>query len=108
MIAPQPHCPDPILEAPAPCEGCRLAARCGAELLACDAFRLYYLGGGPARWALAPRLPSRREYAALLGGPDAVPVTRQASRGPPMADVATTLVKCNVGCGIRIVPATGG
>jgi hypothetical protein len=49
----------------APCDGCRHAARCKAETLACEALILFkrFGGGGPARYASAPRQPSAEIYA---------------------------------------------
>jgi hypothetical protein len=53
-----------------PCHGCRHAARCQAERLACEAYVLFKkVGGSPERWALAPRQPSpeiyKRAYAPV-------------------------------------------
>jgi hypothetical protein len=56
----------PVLE-PCPCEGCRLAARCDTEHLACVAFSLFMAGKSPVRWGTAPRVPTRERYEALLG-----------------------------------------
>jgi hypothetical protein len=46
-----------------PCHGCRHAARCRAERLACEAFVLFKrFGISPERWACAPRQPSQEIY----------------------------------------------
>jgi hypothetical protein len=42
--------------AAAPCDSCRFARRCAAQLLACEAFAIYVEGD---RWQAARRVPSR-------------------------------------------------
>jgi hypothetical protein len=48
-----------------PCDGCRHAARCKADSLACEALVLFkrFGGGSPERFACAPRQPSAAIYA---------------------------------------------
>jgi hypothetical protein len=48
-----------------PCDGCRHAARCRTEKLACEALVLFkrFGGGSPERFACAPRQPSMEIYA---------------------------------------------
>jgi hypothetical protein len=55
-----------VLE-PCPCDGCRLAERCKVERLACDAFAMVMAGKLPARWAVAPPVPTRARYKSVLG-----------------------------------------
>jgi hypothetical protein len=55
-----------MLTEPAPCDMCPLAARCGAELLACSQFHQFTLGQGRARWSLAPRAPSHALFEAIF------------------------------------------
>jgi hypothetical protein len=50
---------------PAPCRGCRFAARCRAERLACDAAAGWAAGLSELRWRMAPRAPSRARLEAL-------------------------------------------
>ncbi len=46
-----------------PCDGCRHAARCKVENLACEAFVLFKcFGTSPDRWAYAPRQPNAEIY----------------------------------------------
>jgi hypothetical protein len=52
---------------PCPCEGCRLALRCDTEHLACVAFSLFMTGKSSDRWQVAPRVPTRERYEAVLG-----------------------------------------
>jgi len=52
---------------PCPCEGFRLAVRCDTEHLACLAFSLFMAGKSPVRWKMAPRVPTRERYEAVLG-----------------------------------------
>jgi hypothetical protein len=55
-----------VLAEPAPCDGCRFAAKCRAEKLTCAAFTLYVSGAGRPRWRVAPRAPTGVLYSALL------------------------------------------
>jgi hypothetical protein len=48
-----------------PCDGCRFAARCGIEGLACAAFSMYLADEPAVRWRLAPRAPTTARYTAL-------------------------------------------
>lgn len=64
MDAPPPDTPN---DGQKPCEGCRHLITCRAGHLACAAARIYAAGdGGPDRWALAPRQPSREHWRALF------------------------------------------
>lgn len=64
---PDPHVDQYLaMAAPAPCDDCRHAAKCRAEKLLCEAFNLYVSGEGRPRWSLAPRVPTRALYLALL------------------------------------------
>lgn len=67
MSVPQQQRADRLLEELAPCTGCRFAARCAAELLACEAFAAYSGGLSEVRWSVAPRVPSRARYDSILG-----------------------------------------
>jgi hypothetical protein len=63
-----------ILTGPCPCDGCRYAAACGVQLLACERFSMFMAGEGQRRWHAAPMAPSRARYAAIFeaihhGGP---------------------------------------
>jgi hypothetical protein len=51
---------------PAPCEGCKFAAKCRADKLCCEKFGLYLHGAGEARWTLAPMAPTHARFEALL------------------------------------------
>jgi hypothetical protein len=51
----------------APCDGCRYAARCRADKLACAAATLYANGHSAARVAIAPRVPTRERFEQLFG-----------------------------------------
>lgn len=42
---------------PAPCEECRLRAKCAAEQLACAAYSMYAAALPRRRWLAAPRAP---------------------------------------------------
>lgn len=55
-----------FLDSPAPCDGCRLAARCGAVLLACDAFAVYVDDEPGEDWRSVPRSPTRDIYAQIF------------------------------------------
>jgi hypothetical protein len=57
---------DPRVYVPPPCDGCRHAARCQAERLACESFALYMNCASAARVHQAPREPSRAIYLATL------------------------------------------
>jgi len=48
-----------------PCEGCRFAARCGAEWLACAAYGMYVAREPRRRWVNAPRAPTHARFLAL-------------------------------------------
>lgn len=50
---------------PEPCRGCRFAARCRAERLACDA-AAGWAGLPELRWRAAPRAPSRARLEAII------------------------------------------
>ena len=63
---PKPFEPSP-LAAPAPCDQCWHAKRCGSEHLACEAFALFMRGARPSSWLLRKRTPDARLYRALLG-----------------------------------------
>ena len=52
---------------PRPCDGCRLAVRCDTEHLGCVAFSLFMTGKSSDRWQVAPPVPTRERYEALLG-----------------------------------------
>jgi hypothetical protein len=54
---------------PRPCEGCRHQRRCKDQTLGCHAFILYRRHEGPARWALAPRHPTRDLYEQAMHPP---------------------------------------
>lgn len=54
-----------VLLEPSPCESCRLARRCGAERLACEAFGMFAAGEGAPRWQAAPRAPTRARWEAI-------------------------------------------
>lgn len=53
------------LNSASPCDECRHSARCEADLLACDAWAGYLLGGIETRWNFAPRAPTRARYESL-------------------------------------------
>ena len=48
------------------CDSCELAARCKAQLLACDAFASYVNGEPEKLWGAMPRAPRRALYITLL------------------------------------------
>jgi hypothetical protein len=52
--------------AAAPCDGCRLAARCAERREACASFAMYYHGEPEKRWREAPRAPSTARFMALF------------------------------------------
>jgi hypothetical protein len=54
------------LKALIPCTGCRHEAKCGADLLACDAYAMFAAGLKEARWKHAPRAPTHARYLALF------------------------------------------
>ena len=54
------------MKTPEPCAGCRFAARCKVEHLACDALAVWASGAGELRWRAAPRAPSRARLEALV------------------------------------------
>ena len=53
------------MKTPEPCVGCRFAARCKVEHLACDAMAVWASGAGAIRWGAAPRAPTRARAEAL-------------------------------------------
>jgi hypothetical protein len=53
----------------APCDGCKLAGRCKAQLLACHAFAAYVIGAPERQWSVAPREPQHELYVNLLVRP---------------------------------------
>jgi hypothetical protein len=64
-LGPQP----PILLYPwgrAPCDECKLAARCKTQLLACHAYGAYLTGAAERQWSVVPREPQRELYVSLL------------------------------------------
>ena len=64
---PKKHASTPI--GPKPCDDCRNAKRCRDERLGCSALVLFYhsnLNGSAARWACAPRQPSRGLYEQAM------------------------------------------
>jgi hypothetical protein len=57
--------PPAVASRPRPCDDCSKAKRCREETLGCAALVLFYhsnLNGSSARWACAPRFPSREYY----------------------------------------------
>ena len=54
------------MKTPEPCVGCRFAARCRQERLACDALCVWSAGAGELRWRAAPRAPTRARLEALV------------------------------------------
>lgn len=54
------------MKGPEPCVGCRFAARCRADKLACDALAVWASGAGELRWRAAPRAPTRARFEALV------------------------------------------
>ena len=54
------------MKTPEPCVGCRFAARCKVEHLACDAMAVWASGAGAIRWGAAPRAPTRARLEALV------------------------------------------
>jgi len=50
-----------------PCDRSRFAERCRERLHACEAFGMYLHGLSKMRWRIAPRVPTRERYEALLG-----------------------------------------
>src|SRR5436309_14314779 len=75
-IAAVPDIDPQALTAPCPCDTCRHAAKCRTEKLLCGAFSLYVAGDGKRRWSIAPRVPTRALYDALLEV-EARPVERE-------------------------------
>jgi len=63
-----PTAPSAPIPEPCPCDACRFSLRCDAEHLACVAFSLFMAGKSAVRWKLAPRVPTRARYEAVLGG----------------------------------------
>jgi hypothetical protein len=60
--------PDHINElGPAPCDGCRFAARCAELHLACESFSAFVSGASEIRWQAAPRKPNGAIFARLYG-----------------------------------------
>ena len=55
----------PLLLGPAPCDECRLRARCASLLLACEAYRVF-VRDLDAQWDFAPRAPTRARYLAIF------------------------------------------
>jgi hypothetical protein len=62
---------------PPPCDGCYLAARCKAELLACGAFRDYVDG---VRWRAGPRTPTHEGYRQTFASEYVEPPAKPAKR----------------------------
>jgi hypothetical protein len=58
--------PPALLDAPCPCDTCRLREKCTREELACQSFRLYSLGQPKVRWEQAPRAPGRELYDLIF------------------------------------------
>jgi hypothetical protein len=50
----------------APCDECKLAARCKTQLLACHAYGAYLIGATERQWSVVPREPQRELYVELL------------------------------------------
>jgi hypothetical protein len=73
-----------------PCWPCKFRARCAAERSACDAFALFFAGESRARWAGAPRVPSRARLLGLEAGRDPVQRVARAPlvRSRPLAAIA--------------------
>jgi len=55
-----------VLLGPAPCDVCRFRERCGALLLACEAYAVFVRDVDGARWEMAPRAPTRAGYLRLF------------------------------------------
>jgi hypothetical protein len=68
------------IEGPAPCDGCRNADRCAAQLEACPAFAVYVAHAGELRWRGAPRTPSRERFDAIFAEPRAKAQTPKRPR----------------------------
>jgi hypothetical protein len=68
------------IEGPAPCDGCRNADRCAAQLEACPAFAVYVAHAGELRWRGAPRIPSRERFDAIFA--EAPPAKAQTPKRP--------------------------
>jgi hypothetical protein len=68
-----------------PCDGCRHAARCKAQLLSCEAFTMYVHSESEKRWRLAPRAPTSARYQALLEGKPGRPGRRKRVELPEAA-----------------------
>jgi hypothetical protein len=58
---------DLFTSGPSPCDACRFADRCKMQLHACEAFGMFLHGLSETRWRIAPRVPTRERYQALLG-----------------------------------------
>jgi hypothetical protein len=54
------------IEGPAPCDRCRNAARCGAQLEACPAFLAFVQTASEARWRTARRTPTPELFARIF------------------------------------------
>jgi hypothetical protein len=69
MAAPAPyHSYDSrVASEVAPCDGCRHAARCKADRLACIAALRYANGLSAVRVQAAPRVPTREFFEQLFG-----------------------------------------
>jgi hypothetical protein len=66
-VAPSELVANPVPLEPCPCDGCRFAVRCKDERLACVAFSMFMAGKSTVLWKMAPRVPTRERYEALLG-----------------------------------------
>jgi hypothetical protein len=73
------------LTEPCPCDACKHAVRCKAQLLACDAYGMYVASESERRWRLAPRAPTSARYQALLEGKPGRPGRRKRVELPEAA-----------------------
>jgi hypothetical protein len=58
--------PPSFIDAPSPCDACRQAERCAAELRACSQFSLFINGASATRWRAAPKAASTAIYSVLF------------------------------------------
>jgi hypothetical protein len=51
---------------PPPCDQCHQAERCGARLLACEAFSLYVAWASNRQWRVAMQEPTRQIFDTIF------------------------------------------
>lgn len=61
-----------LLSERGPCLGCKFAARCANESLACERFLMFLEGAGLPRWRNAPMAPTRAMWEAVFESDNSV------------------------------------